>query len=360
VLGERLEVIDCIEFSVRLRELDVAAELAFPLMELEARGRRADAEGLLSEYRAAGGDPGPSRLIAFYAAERAWVRAKVALVRADQLDARAREAELDRARVLFALGRRFAWRARPRCAVVLCGPPASGKSTVASALSDLSEFPIVGSDRTRKSLAGVGATAPAPAEAYAAAFSALTYRRLADLAESRLRAGQGVIVDATCCRSVDRRELRDRLEALGVPLLFVECAAPPEVRRERAARRAASPSVSDADARVADRVAALFDPLDELPPASRARVQTDLGLAAAVTGVEAAVDARWAAGEAGWNAVARRRPPAPVADAVAPARWTASMAGRGSLAGVPSPRELCSARSRHGPASGAIGSEHAL
>jgi uncharacterized protein len=95
-------------------------------------------------------------------------------------------------------------------------------------------------------------------EAYEPGRSAATYRRLSELAEQRLSEGQSVIVDATYRRARDRRQLRARLKSLGL-LLFVECLAPPDVRLERAARRAASPSVSDADPRVASRLAAEFE-----------------------------------------------------------------------------------------------------
>jgi uncharacterized protein len=293
MIGERLEVIDCVEFSLRLRELDVAADLAFPVMELESRGRRADAERLVEAYRDAGGHPGPARLIFFNAAERAWMRAKVALVRAGQLEPAQREAQIEGARSLFELGRRLAWRARPRYAVVVCGPPASGKSTLARALSDAGGLPVVSSDRTRKALAGVPATSPAPPAAYEPDRSAETYRRLGELAERHLREGSSVIVDATYRHASDRRELRARLDSLGVPVLFVECIAAMEVRLERAARRTTAPSISDADARVASRLAAEFEPLDDLPSAIHARVRTDLPAATAVTAVEAALDERW-------------------------------------------------------------------
>jgi predicted kinase len=114
-----------------------------------------------------------------------------------------------------------------------------------------------------------------------------------------------VIVDATYRRARDRRELRARLEPLGVPVRFVECVAPRELRLERAARRAASPSVSDADQRVSSRLEAEFEPLDELPPAIHARVRTDRPTATAVTAVEAALDERWR------SSGAARRGPAP-------------------------------------------------
>ena len=89
-------------------------------------------------YRDAGGDPGEDRLIAFYAAYRALVRAKVALLRAAQHPASSSEhgRESAAARDLLALAERFAWRARLPLVIVICGVPAAGKSHLAQALAD--------------------------------------------------------------------------------------------------------------------------------------------------------------------------------------------------------------------------------
>ena len=70
--------------SPALRRIDVAADLAFPLMELHEAARADLADALVRAYRAAGGDPGSDALLAFFAAYRAEVRAKVALLRAEQ------------------------------------------------------------------------------------------------------------------------------------------------------------------------------------------------------------------------------------------------------------------------------------
>ena len=114
LLDETLQVVDCIEFDRGLRELDVADDLAFLVMDLAAVGGERFARTLVGAYRDAGGDPGEDRLIAFYAAYRALVRAKVALLRAAQYPASSSEHghESAAARDLLAVAERFAWRAR--------------------------------------------------------------------------------------------------------------------------------------------------------------------------------------------------------------------------------------------------------
>ena len=86
-------LVDAIEFDPGLRRIDVGLDLAFLVMELHAAERPDLADALVEGYRDAGGDPGDDRLLAFFAAYRARVRAKVALIRAAQLPAGAAGAD---------------------------------------------------------------------------------------------------------------------------------------------------------------------------------------------------------------------------------------------------------------------------
>ena len=87
---------------------------------------------MVDEYRAAGGDDGGDALLGFYAAYRAWVRAKVACLRAGELPGGdRRSAELDHARSLAELAERLSWRARRPLVLVICGGAATGKTHLA-------------------------------------------------------------------------------------------------------------------------------------------------------------------------------------------------------------------------------------
>ena len=92
-------IFDPVEFDPALRRIDTAADLAFLVMELIEAGRDDLAAALVSEYREAGGDDGGDELLAFYAAYRSWVRAKVSCLRAAELPAgERRRRELEHAR----------------------------------------------------------------------------------------------------------------------------------------------------------------------------------------------------------------------------------------------------------------------
>lgn len=143
-----IEIVDCVEFDPALRRVDVAADLAFLVMDLTALGAPRAAAQLVEAYRATGGDPGDDDFLAFHAAGRAWTRGKVALFRSETEDSdRAAAAELQ-ARRLVSLAERFAWRARLPLLLIVCGPPASEKSYLAAALAEASRLELVSSDPT--------------------------------------------------------------------------------------------------------------------------------------------------------------------------------------------------------------------
>jgi uncharacterized protein len=294
VLGEVVQVVDCIEFDRRLRQLDVADDLAFLVMDLVANGGERFARTLVQAYRDAGGDPGEDRLIAFYAAYRALVRAKVAMLRAAQhrpsSGDRGRESAVGRD--LLSLAERFAWRARLPLVIIVCGAPAAGKSHLASALNQVSELPHLSSDVTRKRLAGIRPRQRAPSALYGTEFSRLTYAELGRRAARETAARGGALVDATFRHRGDRDAFA---EGFGdaAPLLFVECRAPAAVLAERAARRDRQAGrVSDASLSVVMRERSAWEPLDELAPEAHVTLRSDRPVEAQLGDLLALLDRR--------------------------------------------------------------------
>ncbi len=273
LLGEPVSVVDCVEFEPGLRRIDVAADLAFPLMELHEAGRADLADALVRAYRAAGGNPGSDELLAFFAAYRAEVRAKVALLRAEQRGTAAAEADRAHEQRLLALAARLRWRAHAPLVIALAGLSASGKSTVAGRLAAASGFPVVSSDVVRKTAAGLRPTARAPAALYASDVSRTTYAALGSAAAAR--AATGVIVDATFRRRADRDAFRASLGS-GVRVLWVQLVVPAAERERRAVVRAADPGrVSDAGVEIVRGQRDDAEPLDEVPCADHALVRAD-------------------------------------------------------------------------------------
>ena len=287
-------VVDCIEFDRVLRELDVADDLAFLVMDLVARGGQRFARELVRAYRDAGGDPGEDRLIAFYAAYRALVRAKVALLRAAQYPASSSEhgSESAAARDLLALAERFAWRARLPLVIVVCGLPAAGKTLLAQALADVSGLPHLSSDVTRKRLAGISPQHRAGPGVYSAEFNRLTYAELGRRTAREVAVCGGALVDGTFRHRADRDAFAEVFGA-AAPALYVECRAPVRVLAERAAQRDQRPTrISDASLSVVLHESTLWESLDELAPEAHVTLRSDRPVEAQVADLLAWLDRR--------------------------------------------------------------------
>jgi aminoglycoside phosphotransferase family enzyme/predicted kinase len=294
LLDGRLQIVDCIEFNPELRNLDVADDLAFLVMDLTAHGGERFAQTLLRAYRDAGGDSGEDRLLAFYAAYRALVRAKVELLRAAQQPAAgaAHGRHSSSARDLLALAERFCWQARLPLVIVICGLPATGKSHLARALAAMSQLAHLNSDVVRKRLAGMLPTQRAPTGAYTADFNRLTYGELGRLAAREVTAHGGALVDATFRHRTDRDAFAKAFAGVA-PLLFVECQAPADTLARRAAEREHRPaSVSDASLQVVVRESSTWEPLQEVQPEAHVVLRGDRPVQAQLADVMALLDQR--------------------------------------------------------------------
>jgi hypothetical protein len=290
-----VRIVDRIEFDASLRHNDVGCDLAFLMMDLEALGRRDGAEELIRAYRGEGMDAGSDALLAFYAAHHALVRAKVALIAAsDHSGGRADELRAQ-ARSMVELGERLCWRARGPLAIVICGPAASGKSSLAAELSRRSGLPVLSSDATRKAAAGLAPTERADSAHYSLPFTRRTYELLADQAQLILDRGGGVILDASCSSRAVRSKLLERLAESGATRLIVRCDVPLEVALKRAEHRMRDPQrVSDASPEIVAAQHRSFEPFEEPAAACVVGLDATAALEVQIEEVVGAVDRRLA------------------------------------------------------------------
>jgi len=289
-------VIDRLEFGERYRCGDVAADLAFLDMDLRALGRPDLAERLISAYVGASNDFAVRDLLPYYGCYRAYVRGKVESLRAEAAVPGSDEqrAATLRARQFFDLAFVYAGGINHPALVLMAGLMGVGKTTLARELAQRSGATVISSDVVRKELAQI-----APSERRLDAYNegiytpertAATYAAMLERARQVLATGMPVILDASFKRAIDRAAARQLAQALGVPLLVIECVAPEEVVRDRLMQRlVAEGSVSDGRWELYAHQRADFEPVHELPPSEHLVIDTTHPLAICADRAEAAL-----------------------------------------------------------------------
>jgi aminoglycoside phosphotransferase family enzyme/predicted kinase len=234
VFNGRVTPFDALEFDPALALGDTLYDLAFLLMDLEARGLRVQANLAMNLYWDASGQPEAAlALLPFFTALRACVRMAVA-VEAGSLD------EADRYQ---ALALRLLRPRRPRL-LAIGGLSGCGKSALAAAIAPRLPGPCGGrllrSDVVRKQLAGVETARRLEASAYDPVARAGIYRHLAQRSREALAAGAAVVADATFRED----EARSAIEgaAQGYPFAALWLRADTSVRIARIVARTGDPS----------------------------------------------------------------------------------------------------------------------
>jgi aminoglycoside phosphotransferase family enzyme/predicted kinase len=268
-IAREVAIIDCLEFSPRLRQTDVAAEAAFLYMDLLYHGHPHLARHFAESYIRASGDWELRLLLAFYACYRAVVREKVESFRfADPgLPLKYREEARRRAGRYFHLARDLARKdGRPRL-FLFGGLPGTGKSTAAAAWSALLGVTWLRSDTVRKEITGTPLAARRFAVdegIYREEETRRTYRTLMERAAPLLRGGHSAVLDATFTRRWQRSLASELARKTGALLVEVECRAAEKAIKKRLAKRQPSRTdPSDADWKVYLHKKRTADPLSE-------------------------------------------------------------------------------------------------
>ncbi len=239
----RLAILDCIEFNERFRYSDVASEIAFLAMELEAVNRADLAYAFVDAYIKETGDEAARELLPFYICYRACVRGKVISFQLDEpeVPASQRVAAQQEARSLFDLAASYAFGPTKPMLLMIGGTMGTGKSTLTLALQRELGWAHFSSDEVRKRLTHIDPALPNTDEfgqgLYDADRTACTYETLLVEAEAALARGRSVLLDASFVRQTYRQQAAQRAVAKGASCLFIECICPREVALARLADR---------------------------------------------------------------------------------------------------------------------------
>ena len=293
-------VFDCIEFNDRLACGDVAMDVAFLAMDLDARGRSDLAQHFVDRFIEVSGDEELRELMPFYKTYRAYVRAKVAAFTSEDPDLDDIEKRRNRnaARHSFGLAYRYAGgTARPPL-VVFYGLMGTGKSSLARLLREVYGWHVISTDAIRKHIAGVGEATrvwvPYNTGLYSLDMNERTYAESSRRAGDLLDAGLPVAMDGAFKTRDERRKVIDMAREHGADVRFVETVCDPDEQRQRLEARQVYDTRSDGRIELMERqrrefespagdVADLFEQLSTDGPGreTRARIVAhlrDLGM----------------------------------------------------------------------------------
>ena len=246
---------DGIEFDPALRWIDVLDDIAFAMMDFNARGRRDLAFRLINQWLDHTGDHAALPALRFSLVYRALVRAEVEHLRGAGHEAAARR-YLDTA---------LAWSrpGQPRL-FITHGLPGSGKTFESQRVLEREGAIRLRSDVERKRLFGLGSLEDSRAtglDIYTREATARTYAQLLATARLALEAGYPVVLDAAFLQRAERGQAQALAAELGLPFVILNCKAPPQVLRARLLARQSDPS--EANAAVLELLRTKAEPLTE-------------------------------------------------------------------------------------------------
>lgn len=222
-------------------------DVAFIVMDLEARGAKKLANVFLNTYLEQTGDWKGLQVLPLYLSRQAYVRAKVNSLLLDDLNIS--EAAKQEAQATASDYYRLAWeytKSRKGCLILTSGLSGSGKTTVARYIAPYLGAIHLRSDVVRKHLAGISLENRGGDELYTPAMTQKTYQRLLELGIKLAKLGLPVILDAKYDKLAFRGEVIAQANSYQLPVQIIHCIAPETVLRDRLLSR--TNDVSDATA----------------------------------------------------------------------------------------------------------------
>jgi aminoglycoside phosphotransferase family enzyme/predicted kinase len=276
LVDDAVTIFDGIEFSDRMRWIDVMNEVAFMVMDLEDHGRSDLAFRFLNRYLEATGDYDGLSLLRLYRSYRAMVRAKVTALRLPQVQAPdapgrgagARETAerlTGEIRAYFRLARGYT---EPGHAglVITHGVSGSGKTMCSQVLLEALQAIRLRTDVERKRRqhldAGARSRSGIDQGLYAEDETRQLYAALLETASQILRAGYTTIVDGAFLKRWQRDLFRGLAAELDARFVIVSADAALPTLRERVSRRwSEARDASEADLAVLEHQLSAREPI---------------------------------------------------------------------------------------------------
>ena len=237
---EPIAIFDCVEFNADLRCIDIADEIAFLSAECETIGADWVVPMLREGYQRQSHDQPPAILFDFYKSYRACVRAKVAALRADQLQGEARQAAESESRRHLEIADKAIQPWLQPLVVAVGGAAGTGKTTLAIALANALGATLLRTDVIRREIFGATAHAELPDEGiYGEAARSRVYAEMFKRAQVLHAENLSVVLDGTFATV---KSIRDAEAVCHQPQAFlaIECSCRPEVAHARIGQRLAA------------------------------------------------------------------------------------------------------------------------
>ena len=235
-----IRLFDCIEFNDRFRCGDVAGEVAFLAMDLDALGRPDLGYWFAERYRQHSMDGDLFRLLPFYRCYRAYVRAKVQSFRIDEpefTDAERQQAA-QKAEMFFDLARRYATPLPRPAVVVVAGLSGTGKTTLARAVAAELGVEVVSTDAVRADLFGQQKRpVPFGEGVYGTEASRATYSEVVERSRRHIDEYGCVLLDGTFLDPLQREGARALAESVGAEFRLIRCQLSDDAVHDRLERR---------------------------------------------------------------------------------------------------------------------------
>jgi aminoglycoside phosphotransferase family enzyme/predicted kinase len=246
--NQRLWLFDCIEFNESFRFVDVMFDIAYIVMDLDARDRPDLSNRFLNAYLEQSGDWEGLQILPLYLSRQSYVRAKVTSFLLDDptIPATAKQEAAQTAARYY----RLAWDyTRPRFGrlLLMAGLSGSGKSTTARYLASKMGAIQIRSDAVRKHLGGIPLEQRGSSDLYTPEMTQKTYDRLLKMGLTLAQEGYTVLLDAKYDRQNQRQTAIAQAVAHQIPLQILYCDAPLEVLQQRLTQRTGDIADATAD-----------------------------------------------------------------------------------------------------------------
>lgn len=244
--NNKILLFDCIEFNEPFRFVDTMFDIAYIIMDFDARNCPDLSNLFLNAYLEQSGDWEGLQVLPLYNSRQSYVRAKVTsfLLSDPSVPEAIKEESKETANRYY----RLSWEyTKPKQGkiILMSGLSGSGKSTLASKLARESGAIQIRSDAVRKHLGGVALDEKGDQSLYSSEMTEKTYDRLLALGTTLASQGYTVILDAKYDRQALRAPVIEQAQAAGIAIEILYCEASEEVLRDRIAQRQGD--ISDAD-----------------------------------------------------------------------------------------------------------------